>query len=479
MTTEFFKFGFNRQSVIAVSCSGIFLLVFFSILGTQEADFVLGLLFGLLSAMGLLNFFVYLYSQLYRFIIYSLLVLTWGLALAIFYGIDERFIWPDNLWLQQHGLNIFVNLSLFFSVIFSYFFLNFSFHNKVVSLIIKAVVSLLLLNFVIGFFLSQQQLLIDLTICLSVSTLLILSIGTWLWKKNIFMAKSYTLAWSVFLICAGLSTLDYLQIMSVPQYTLLLGAVIKTCWLTLTMVLGHYQHKQELLNKKIVSLENDSEFFQTEIESLNAKEQSTENLEYSMQERTLELEVALRELSEKNRELEEKNTLDALTGIRNRSFFDKKYQAEVRRSRREQTQLSIVMIDIDHFKKVNDNYGHLVGDECIKIVANTIQSSLKRPSDDVCRYGGEEFSLILPNTELSGAVALVEKIRVKIEETVIQLDKVSVKITVSAGIGSGIADLSQAEESILALADQQLYKAKHAGRNQVMASNTLEQVSQE
>ena len=94
---------------------------------------------------------------------------------------------------------------------------------------------------------------------------------------------------------------------------------------------------------------------QAQDEMLKVKEEAQDELEYKVQERTLELEIALRELSETNRELEKKNTTDALTDIRNRHYFDKKYLAEVRRSRREQTELTVAMIDVDHFKSINDN----------------------------------------------------------------------------------------------------------------------------
>jgi diguanylate cyclase (GGDEF)-like protein len=250
----------------------------------------------------------------------------------------------------------------------------------------------------------------------------------------------------------------------------MLGAGIETVLLALILAISHNQQRQALLDTQAELLNKERQAQHAQKDMLALQEDATEDLEYKVQERTLELEIALRELSETNHELQEKNTLDALTGIRNRSYFDKKYQAEVRRSRREQTQLSIVMMDIDHFKNVNDQYGHLVGDECIKSVANTLSKALKRPSDDVCRYGGEEFALILPSTDLEGALVLVEQLRAQIEKTTIQADDVSVNITISAGIGTAIADLNQPEDIILALADKQLYSAKNAGRNNVKGS---------
>ena len=186
-----------------------------------------------------------------------------------------------------------------------------------------------------------------------------------------------------------------------------------------------------------------------------------------MQERTLELEITLRELSESNRELEERNTLDALTGIRNRRYFDKKYIAEIRRSRREQTLLSVAMLDIDNFKNINDKFGHLVGDECIRAVANQIRQHLRRPADDVCRYGGEEFALLLPSTDEEGALSLLEAIRADIEAMAIQTPAGPVSLTVSAGIATAVVQVEMGDHQLLDAADQALYRAKAGGRNQV------------
>lgn len=206
---------------------------------------------------------------------------------------------------------------------------------------------------------------------------------------------------------------------------------------------------------------------------LQVQEQAQEALEAKIQERTFELEIALRELQEANRELEEKNTQDALTGLKNRRFFDKKYLAEFRRSRRERSELSIVMLDIDHFKKVNDNYGHLAGDEVIRCVGRIIGDMLKRPSDAGCRYGGEEFALILPNTDTQGALQLAQRINERIEQTHITTDAGMIQITVSCGVYTNVAELEMAQNAHVEFADQALYCAKQTGRNRVVHYNQM------
>jgi diguanylate cyclase (GGDEF)-like protein len=282
------------------------------------------------------------------------------------------------------------------------------------------------------------------------------------------------LALAILFISACVISVDTLNVIDLnlsSNYTLMLNMSVETILLGLILGISHHQQRQVYLDTQAELLNKERQAQHNQIDMLALQENTTEELEYKVQERTLELEIALRELSETNCELQEKNTIDALTGIRNRSYFNKKYQAEVRKSRRERTQLSVVMIDIDHFKSVNDQYGHLIGDECIKAVARTFKNALKRPSDNVCRYGGEEFVLILPSTDLKGALILVEQLRVKIEKTNIHTDDVTINITISAGIGTAIADITQPEDNILALADKQLYAAKNAGRNNVQGSH--------
>jgi len=203
-------------------------------------------------------------------------------------------------------------------------------------------------------------------------------------------------------------------------------------------------------------------------ERLMLQEQTQKELESQVDERTFELQVTLRELEDKNHELEQLNMEDALTGVKNRRFFDKKLIMELRRSRREQTPLSIIMLDIDKFKSINDNYGHLTGDQVIRAVSDTIKQQLKRPLDEVARYGGEEFVILLPNTNNQGALVIAEQTRLAIANNSVNVAGTIIDFTISAGVYTQIADDIHNPELFTDYADKALYLAKQHGRNQVV-----------
>lgn len=259
------------------------------------------------------------------------------------------------------------------------------------------------------------------------------------------------------------------------QLMVLFGISYLISCVTLTLIaISQYIQQRDIKvsqQQKLLAEAEANEAIQSE--TIRLQEQHQEELESKIQERTFELEVTLRELQEKNLELEELNTLDSLTGLRNRRHFDKKITMEFRRSRREQTPLAVVMLDIDHFKPINDEYGHLAGDEAIKYVAASIKGALRRPSDIACRYGGEEFALILPNTDAEGAKLVSETIRESIAKHAIKTSSGDVQLTISAGIFSHIADASLDPNQYTDWADKALYMAKQQGRNRVcFASST-------
>ncbi len=171
------------------------------------------------------------------------------------------------------------------------------------------------------------------------------------------------------------------------------------------------------------------------LNSLAKEQQKNQDLlEERVQERTLELNIALQELEEANQELERKNIMDELTGLHNRRCYDQKILAEYRRSKRNLTPLSLVIIDIDYFKLVNDKYGHLAGDQCLIWLSAHIKNCLKRSSDLAFRYGGEEFCFILPDTEPGGALALAEGLRESVAAHAFHFQNIEIPITISCGI---------------------------------------------
>lgn len=245
---------------------------------------------------------------------------------------------------------------------------------------------------------------------------------------------------------------------------LLLSAVYWRVNQNLFIFLAEYQNNNKALQDKIAQQKTT---FETTLQD------SQDELESKVQERTLELHIALQELEDVNRELAKKTTLDDLTGLFNRRYYDQKILAEYRRSRRNLSALSLVVVDIDHFKKVNDTHGHIAGDQCLVAVAQQLKQALHRSSDIACRYGGEEFCLILPETEPAGAMAFAEELRHKISQLSVDYQGVMIPLTISCGVSCYQQQEGASPESLFAAADQALYQAKQQGRNQVQLADPI------
>ncbi len=216
------------------------------------------------------------------------------------------------------------------------------------------------------------------------------------------------------------------------------------------------------------------ELRQEQRQVLKLNEQLREDIDIRTQ-----TELQLRAQKQRAESLAEKlyalSSIDGLTEIPNRRYFDEHFAEEWSRALRVQSVLSLIICDIDYFKDFNDRYGHLMGDDCLRAVASTLDLHARRAGDAVTRFGGEEFAIILPGIGLREACLLAEQMR----EAVLALgimhgeSKVSERVTISMGVACTIPSKEAKPEALLRHADEALYRAKHQGRNQVVSAGAV------
>ena len=426
----------------------------------------IGILLGFIAALILSSLLLFLLSKHRKFLLLASGLLSQALGLTIYYGyIPITGWWHDT---------VILSLCSIYLICATYYAYAQMVIKRYAPRLVKFVRSLVILGsavLVVNWFLPRVAGELLLLTFAWLSILIMVSIGSWGWRQQMRTAKWFTLAW----LLLGLAVTDvtYAKVVDEAIGILEINALVCLFWLANVLwfmgaITVYVDDKKIKIAQQQRDLNQAQQQKELQKQKFEMEEQMREELELKVQERSFELEVTLRELEDKNRELEEKNTQDALTGMRNRRFFDKKYLAETRRSRREQSILSIVMMDIDHFKKVNDVHGHLAGDDVIRFVGRTITNMLKRPSDEGCRYGGEEFALILPNTGEEGAILVAESIRKQIADSDIETQAGLLKVTISCGICTAVSERDMTANHYIELADKALYQAKHSGRNKVI-----------
>ncbi|MEB3193340.1 MAG: diguanylate cyclase [Snowella sp.] len=228
---------------------------------------------------------------------------------------------------------------------------------------------------------------------------------------------------------------------------------------------GDYITKPFHLEEVLIRVENQL----TQARLYHALQQQNDQLKTEI-DRRCAVEMALLEA---NHQLSLLASLDGLTGIANRRRFDEYIIAEWQRAMREQHPLSLILIDVDYFKNYNDTYGHLLGDDCLKKIAEILQRMSQRATDLAARYGGEEFVLILPNTSQCGAQKVAQRIKEAIADQTIphKNSSVSEQVTLSMGIMTVIPNIMMEMADFISRADQALFKAKSEGRDRIVSMN--------
>lgn len=407
-----------------------------------------GIYYGGLLIIALYNLLIYFVLGERAYLYYVSYIISLAMFVAGLQGWSFMFLWPNATQWNDQSILIFLASCILFAVLFTRRFLATdkpfqlwanTFFYMYVLLCIAAIVA--------SFIVSYTQVISILVPAAFIACVLGLVVGIVAWFEKRPSAPYYTLAWAALFtggIVIVLSKSNLIASNMFTEYALLIGSLLEA--LLLSFALAERINKERSLRIEAQTL------------ALQTQRQANEALEQRVTERTIELEHA-------NQKLKQLSDTDQLTGLKNRRFLNQYLDDEFARSSRYQHSISILMIDIDHFKSVNDNYGHLAGDHCLKIIAQTIQQANRSPTDIAARYGGEEFCFVLPETDNEGATTVAERVLQQIENTVIPLDTGALRVTCSIGLYAGVPASIKDVNSFVDQADAALYQSKQNGRN--------------
>ncbi|WP_324125588.1 sensor domain-containing diguanylate cyclase [Marinobacter sp. F4218] len=425
-----------------------------------------GIYYGIVLVMVLYNLFVFMAVGERSFLHYVGYITAMPLFLASLHGVAFQYLWPESTWWNDQSIIVFLNLAVLFGGTFSIRFINVTRENhprfnRWTVAVITAAGALA----VCGLLLPYRLLILPtiLVAFVGCTTMLILSIIRWYRRDP--AARYYTLAWVSMLfggIVLALSKFTVLPRNLLTENATQVGSALGVILLSIALADRLDREKKRAFQAQQRLLREERKARMAQEKSLQVQREANTLLEERVHART-------RDLESLNEQLLELSATDALTGLKNRGYFDRTFQSAVVRAFRYQEQLSLLVLDIDHFKKFNDTYGHLVGDDCLKMVAQCVRQHVTRPQDLAARYGGEEFVVLLPDTPVDGAIRVAERIRAEIEGSAFRVSGEVLHLTVSAGVCSVSPLKADATKDIFNWADEALYEAKGQGRNRVVA----------
>lgn len=405
--------------------------------------FVIGSFIGIGLLLVLYNLLIGYSTRMPEYLWYTLYIMAAMLVLLTNTGIGYRYLWQESRWFVDFSPLIFPLLTLMLATQFTRSFLN----TRELLVIDRLLQSLLVIGglSVLCYLFGWRGYAIQLTLLYALLTVTFPLIGVWQYRKGRSDARFYVLGWSLWSLAmliavtrsAGIIPSSFATNFSPP---LALG--IEGVFLALALA------------DRINYLTQEKEA--GELQHIKHLEQQQEMLEVLVSERTAALEKSM-----KHAELLAQT--DSLTGVLNRRAFFEFGEKEFDRAKRYQTPAAVVMIDLDMFKQINDNYGHGTGDIVLVAAINSLKT-MTRTVDLFGRIGGEEFIILLPQTTLLDATELTERLRATLEEMAIRVDEQTIKVTASFGIAA-IDVMSESLADAMKRADDALYRAKAGGRN--------------
>jgi diguanylate cyclase len=407
--------------------------------------------YAILLSMIFYNSLIFLIVRARSYLYYVLYITSFTLFMASIHGWGYQFLWPNSPRIHELSVVFSIGPTIIFAALFGASFLRLG--------IIRPGLNRLILSFswiagvycIAALIFPYAIMIIIGAVIVSImaSTVLFSTVQEW-FRGRSREVMIFIIAWSTalvgFLLYSG-QKLGFLPINPLTEHSIEIGAVLQVLLLAIGLA-------DRINSERKARMESQQQM-------LNIQIKANQELDNKVRERTEELELL-------NDHLHTTSITDSLTQAKNRHYFDKKFPAEYRRAYRDKSWLALLIIDIDHFKSFNDNHGHQAGDVVLQAVANKIKDVVKRPSDAVTRYGGEEFTVLLPNTPKEGAYKVAERVRQSVAELRVTWQQQSLSVNVSIGLACCIPSHHEGEDMLLKQADDFLYVAKDQGRNQVI-----------
>lgn len=435
----------------------------------EQSDLLFqGIYYGIAVAMILYHCFVFIALRERAFFYYLGYIIAMPLFLATLGGLAYQFLWPQATWWNNQLMMIFLHFVVIFGSFFTLRFLSISrqshpiIHGCILATAGAAAI-LALAALVIPF----ADIVLPSILVSFIACSLMLIVGVVRLLEGDHAARYYTLAWCFMLFGGIVLALNKLALVPNNVFTqnaVQVGSALGVILLSIAIADRLNKEKQSAMEAQAMALREEQNARLAQAETLKVQEEANTRLEERVRERTEELEAA-------NAKLLEFSATDALTGLWNRGYFEEAFRTYCVEAFRYQQPLALLVMDIDHFKAFNDTYGHLVGDQCLRVVADTMASVVTRSPDLLARYGGEEFVAVLPDTTTEGAQCVAERIRKKMANAPFQVSDERITVTLSIGVTSRIPKSADMSQQLFEEADSALYQAKRADRNQVVVFN--------
>lgn len=468
--------GEIRELVWRVQTDGALVMPVFlqeqSVFAQREQRHLLltGLLFGSLLVLLLYHAYHYLSAGGLRHLLLGCYIASLSLFLLSIKGLAYQFLWPGSIDLNQASIGLFAWLSILSGSAYLLEFFAVRRHyprllNGVVVLL--GLVSLLYLGSLLGLAADFAAVLRGFHALAAVACFL-LAARLW-WRGN--LAERYLglslmamLATSLLYILYLGGYIDYSTwVVHAPDMGMALAAVALT--LSLAEQIRQERIHQEMAFHRLLSQE--SELRAAREDALRQQERENQQLKRQVRTRDTELSLMTQHLKDSHDRFEDASEHDGLTGLPNLRFFRTALKKQCAMAARSGRAISVLLLDIDHFRAFNQQHGHVVGDEMLRVIAVLMSSVATRMSDTLARFGGEEFAILLPDTELEGAMVVAERIRRLVAGHELVVGEHVVQVTVSVGVASLLPEDGDDADMLLNQVRMALQKAKQQGRNQI------------